>query len=328
MPESNVQTPQDITGQNHSTDTVDPQAAEAALRENVIKSVKESAAAQEPIEPPPAAPEEPKKDADGLNTNRMALQIARLEKQMREQKAAYDKKTEEHDTLVSALKDPDKRYELLENQFGATYQDWTERLVAGNKPQRDARDIELEQLKQSIQQMQSQLEQRQETEKEHSQKQSVTAAHQYATKLIEDNKDKYPYLHIMQRGDLLVQEAVKLAQGGVTVDKEKEEEIAAQVEANFVNLIKKDITILSKINAFDNLMAEYGYVKSAQKVPETEQTQRDDKGTRESQTLTNDLSGQPSSGFDYLTASDEELRDHARKRAREAVEAERRRQNS
>lgn len=322
-PNQDTQT-QDTVASQATDPNVEP--SEAELRADAIAATKgeeQPADPQSPAEPPTDSPAtEPKEN--GLDAKRLALQVARLEKQMRENKAKSDKTQADYDELISRLKDPEQRYTVVE-EMGGDYSDWTNRVVAGSKPQRDQRDIELDQLKDSVQQLQSQLEQRREDEQKATQEQSQAKAHAYAKDYLETNKEKYPIIHAMGRGDLLVNEAVARHNNGLPVD---EEEIASEIEKASVDKIKSELGALVKLEAFSSILTELGFQKNAQHVPETEQTQRDNDTGYQRQTLTNDLSGQPSSGFDYSTASDEEITEHARKRASEAVAAERRRQNS
>lgn len=313
-----INIPEDTGGQAPNGD--------AEPNESDIRAQAIAAATKDEKPAEPAAPADPPatdpKDS-GLDNNRLALTIARLEKQNREQKAAYEKHKEEYDSLVNALKDPEKRYELLENQFGATYQDWTERLISGNKPQRDQRDIELDQLKQNFQQLQERFEQKSQSEQRAAQEQSNEKAKAYAREYLETNKEKYPVLHAMGRHDLLINEAIARSKEGLPIN---DDEIAAEVEKASIQTIKSELSVLAQLDAFTSILSEMGFQKIAQRVPETKQTQRDTKGGYEPQTLTNDLSGKPSSGFDYINATEDELRDHARNEAKKAREAYRRSQ--
>jgi len=312
---------QDTVAQTTDTNT---DVTEAELRASAIAAAK---AEEKPVEAPQAPTEPPateQKESGGLDAKRLALQVARLEKQIRDHKSTSDKTKADYDALINRLKDPEQRYALLE-EHGGDYTDWTNRIVAGEKPQRDQRDVKLDQLEQTIQQLQSQLEQRQADEQKATQEQSQAKAHAYAKDYLETNKEKYPILHAMGRGDLLVNEAIARSKEGLPVN---DDEIASEIEKAAFDKIKTELSALVKLDAFASVLSELGFSKSAQHVPETEQTQRDKDTGYQNQTLTNDLSGQPSSGFDYSKATDDEVTEYARKRASEAVAAERRRQNS
>lgn len=301
--------PQD-NNQTQVNQDIPPEPTDAELHANAVAAA-EAVEAQQ-ITPPPT---EEKPQESGLDTKKLALQVARLEKQLRDQKAGYDKAQQEKEELVAALKDPEKRYALIE-EHGGTYQDWTNQIVSGSKPQKDPRDLELDQIRQTLSQMQSQLEQRNKVEQEQTQNQALGEARQYAAKYLEDNKDKYPYLHATRHYDELINEAVRRNNEGLPVD---DGEIAAEVEAKLVEIIKGNLTSLSKLDSFSAMLSEFGYQRVAQSAQEKELTQRESVRGQTNQTLTNDLSGQPSSGFDYFSATDDELTQRAKKIAEQAA---------
>ena len=291
-------------------------------RENAI-SVAEGTAIP-PVTPPTTPPPETQPTGEGLDAKKLGLAVARLEKQLRDQKAASDKTQEEYSAMLNRLKDPEQRYSLIE-EHGGNYQDWTNQLISGTKEQRDPKDIAIDELKNTVQELAGRLDKRDEGEQKQNQTQAIEKARTYASDYLENNKDKYPYLHAMQRGDFIVSEAVRLnAEGTPVVGDEGEAELAASVEKKYIDSIKNDLVALSKLEPFSKLLGELGYSKTAQTVPETELTQRDNRVTQQNQTLTNDLSGEPTSGFDYSSANPQELRDRAIKVAEHNAQAERR----
>jgi len=318
MAEPNTQTTQD---QQSTEPQPSPEAIEADIRAKAIEAAKEPETLATSATPAVPTAEPPREG--GLDPKRLALQNARLDKQIREQKAAFDELKQQQDQLLAALKDPDKRYQTLEDQFGVTYQDWTERLVSGSKPQRDARDIELDQIKQTVQALQTQLDEKKQAEQQQAQVALNSQAENNAKTYLETNKEKYPMLFNNPKGAaILISEATRRYEAGTFTS---DEELAAELEMASVNGFKSEIEKLVTVPAFVKLLNDAGFTNTAQKVPETKQTQRENQGNKPF-TLTNDLSSQPTSGFDYRTANEDEINDHARKNAFAAVQAERQKQ--
>lgn len=300
-----------------------PAPTEAEIRQQAIERVEAMTAEPEGQTTAPPATED-KPPESGLDAKKLALQIARMEKQLRDQKAASDKTREEYENLVNGLKDPEKRYELLENQFGTTYQDWTERLISGQKPQRDARDIELDQIRQTVQALQSQLEEKKQDEQKQAQAASSAQAEQNAVKYLDDNKDKFPLLHINPRGAaVLISEATKRYNEGTFTS---DEELAAELEAATLDGFKSEIEKLKSVPAFVKLLHDAGFASSTRNVSEIEPTQRETVPGSTNQTLTNDLSGEPSSGFNYKTATMDEIKARGRKIAEQKAAEQARRE--
>lgn len=308
-------------GSQDAIDSAAPPMTPEQLRDHAI-SVAEGA--DTPPVTPPASEPGTSTPGEGLDAKKLGLTVARLEKQLREQKASSDKTREDYEAILNRLKDPKQRYALIE-EHGGNYQDWTQQLISGDAPQRDPKDIAIDELRQTVTELTGRLDKRDEGDQQRKQSQAVNEALQYAGNFLETNKDKYPFLSTMKQAGLLTNEAIKRHNDGNTVvGAEAEAAMAAEVEAKFAADIKNDVIQLSNNDAFVKMMAELGYQKIARKdVPETELTRRDSERVQ-TQTLTNDLSGEPSAGFDYHGASEQELRDRAIRFAEHAAAEERR----
>jgi hypothetical protein len=308
----------------------DIEAREMAKRAVAEAEAKEAGAGAEgspPAEPP--KPAEPGPPAVDPKYERMATGYAELEAKVRklEKETLPDlqKKAQAHDALMARLADPDQRYKAAED-LGLDYREWTDRVVDDPEAAKTPEQKRVEALEKKI----DELLQARETEQTEAQKTKaqaeLQARQQYAADLVEKGGDSYAFTKALKQSDALLFKHQQMTKAGTPP--ESDEAVAAAVEADLTERLKEDLTALSGIPRFRELIAELGYVYQA-KPGGNEPARQDPKSAKQSglahgaSTLTNDDSAEPGSGFDYTKATPQEKREHAARKAKEAVERQR-----
>lgn len=310
---------QDQNQETQNKEVSDALRTKEELRHEAIEAISQKDQATEEGKTEEEIKQDEKKNG-GLDPRKLAISNARLEKQLRDMRSEIDeyKKTKEsYESILNKLKDPESRYNLIE-EHGGNLSEWTDRVVQGGQPQKDERDLRLEQMEQTIFDLKDSLSKRSEEEQNATNQQRLEETRTYAKNFVTENEG-YEFTATLNQSDRLIQEAVRRQNEGIPID---DHEIAQEIEKQTVELLKKQLSDLSKIKKFDEFMSDLGYVRQ-QIDPKKEPTQRDrDQGNKtetefvDRQTLTNDLSADPGDVFDYKANHPPEiLRDHAIKAA-------------
>lgn len=303
-----MDTEQPATNDQPTTSNEQPVSSPDELRQAAIAAIK----GEKPPEQPPATPAEPPKPTQPTVADeehqRLASAYARAERELRATKAAiaeHEKTKREYDALVGRLKDPKSRYSALE-EYGGNYEEWTNKLVATGDKAKDESVLRLETAERRLQQIEESLKAKELEFAQRQQSAQLEGAKQWAREYVAKNDD-YALTRTLGQSDSIVAEYQRrLTENDGLLD---EADVAKAVEAQLETVVKRQLGELSKLDKFNKLMSELGYTQS--KLKENAKETKPTNGGAKAPTLTNDMSAEGSSDFDYLKASPDELRRRA-----------------
>jgi hypothetical protein len=201
------------------------------------------------------APAQQQQQQPSPEFRRLALRNRELEKRIKELEGKATK-ADEYEAKFSALKDPSKKYEALEREFGVTYAEWTEQLLkSGGNAQAAAAALELppEVAKklERLDELERKIAEREKIETTAAEQQQLQAARAVVQKLVEGGEGKYQLIGALGQHDAVIRAYREHVQKhGEPLDEaddlrithevlgQVEQQIATGVEAQLVSLAK------------------------------------------------------------------------------------------
>ncbi len=325
------------TGQPPVVDPLDGAAegtrpkSDIEAREMAIAAVKKAEAEAAGAAPPPPAaaesppPAEPPKQEQ---FERMASEYAKLEKRLRELEKGklpeLESKAGEYEKLKERLQNPAERYKVAE-ELGLDYREWADAILNDPDSAKTPEQRKIDALEKRIEDLAKANEAKAEETQKAREQATLQARRDYARKLVEEGGEKYEFTRALDQADALIIKYDQMIGEGHAP--ESDDAVAAAVEAAFEEQLKKDLQALSGSQRFIKLAAELGFTYQAK--PKGGEPARQDPRAPQSglahgaPTLRNEDSAEPGSGFDYMKATEHEKREHAKRKAMEAVERQR-----
>ena len=295
--------------------------------ETVNKKREEEAAKQQATQQQTAV-QDPSESTDELTARyqEAMVKVGKKEKELRElhvQLEQIQKQAQEFEQWKQSLTDPEQRVTFLQS-IGISPKDLATSMVLATEEPKTAEQIEREKMAERIAALEQQITAEREEKEKITQQQQQYSVYQYASKLIEDNKDKYPHLAAVGGADRLIAAYRKYQEEYPPGQYPDEHEVAAAVEKQLSESMRASIKRLNEYGVLQPLLApdpdQITEQKPAQQANHLGQKQQA-APANDRPTLTNDLSATPDPGLDYKEILKKEkwrsqtLRDHAIRRA-------------
>lgn len=273
---------------------------------------------------PAAKPPEDKRFA------RLVLQNRELERRIKELEPSAAEATALKAKL-DGVKDPAKRWDILEKELGVRYDEWTEHLLksAGGKTDPEFKlPPEVEERLKKLDALEGKFGEREKAEQAASEAKQLDAARAVVSKMVTDGGDKYELIGALGAHDAVINQYRKQVEELGEAD---DHEVAAAIETQLATTITKQLAVIGKTpkgrKLIDDAIAALAAATAASADDEGEEpTQASPRVTPGStngrrKTVSNDLSAARGDGVDLTKLTPAEKRARALEAARKAKSA-------
>ena len=288
--------------QQEPTSQPEPKPTPEQLRQAAVTAVDDKLKQQ--TDPTPTTEPEPAEDYTAKYQEAM-VKVGRKEKELLDLKAQLEserQKAEQFAQWQEAIKDPSKRMQFFQSQ-GISHKDLVRDMVESTEEPKTPEQLEKERLAAEIEELRKWRDNVVEQQRQYQEQQQQMSAHQYAAKLVEDNKDKYPLTAALNRSGAIVAEYAKRQEMLPPGQYPDENEVAAYIESQLAETVKGQIQRLKEygvpLDGFISPSEQQTEPKPARQASALGRQTQTATVQQDAPTLTNDMSASPDQGFDF-----------------------------